>query len=109
MLRLIDFWHLVRKFAAAAAELAGPTRRAKCLLARWRFLLLNRDEARETILEALHASGSEQVQVVESKRSRQGRAGDRRQIYEELRKNAARCCCTPVSGHPEPQRCSRSR
>lgn len=72
VLRLIDFWHLVEKLAASAAVIAGADKKGE-LLARWRLLLLNRDDARETILEALRASGCEHVQV-----------GDARPVHESI-------------------------
>ena len=60
VVRLIDFWHLVEKLAAAAAVLASADEKQK-LVGRWRLALLNRCTAREDILDELRASGKEHV------------------------------------------------
>ena len=65
VLRLVDFWHLVEKLAAAAAVIAAADEKA-ALLSRWRMLLLNRNDAPQTILSELQTSGREDVRVGDS-------------------------------------------
>jgi len=60
--RLIDFWHLVEKLAAAAAVMA-TAEQAAALIARWKILLLNRSSARESILAELRDSSKEHIRV----------------------------------------------
>ncbi len=62
VVRLIDFWHLVEKLAAAAAVVVSADEKRE-LVARWRMALLNRSSARVAILEELRASGKEHVRV----------------------------------------------
>ena len=66
VLRLVDFWHLVEKLAAAAAVIVAAQEKA-ALLAKWRLRLLNRDDAAQTILAELKASGRENVRVGDAK------------------------------------------
>jgi hypothetical protein len=66
--RLIDFWHVIEKLAAAARVIAPePENEAKVLLAKWKIRLRNSSLARETILEELRASGKEDVLVAKDK------------------------------------------
>lgn len=64
--RLIDFWHVVEKLAAAAVVVVAKDAAPK-LLACWRLALLNRSRARDAILDELIASGKEQVRVGDSR------------------------------------------
>ena len=66
VLRLVDFWHLVEKLAAAAVIVAAADEKA-ALLAKWRLWLLNRDDAPEAILAELKASGRENIRVGDCK------------------------------------------
>ena len=68
--QVVDFWHVVEKFAAAAALLDGD---AKSRMARWRMRLLNVEHAAVDILAELHATGREDVQV-----------GDSRPVHEAI-------------------------
>lgn len=63
--RLIDFWHVIEKLAAAAKIIATEPD-AKPLLARWKLLLRNTSSARAMILAELIASGREHVRAGEA-------------------------------------------
>lgn len=65
--RLIDFWHVVEKLAAAASLIAPSEAANKELLAEWRRRLCLRRDAPSTILAELHASGREHVVVGKDK------------------------------------------
>lgn len=60
--RLIDFWHVIEKLAAAAKVLVGA-HEARALIARWKPLLRDDSEARAAILGELVASQKEFVCV----------------------------------------------
>lgn len=64
--RLIDFWHVLEKLAAAA-KIMVPEGEAKPLLARWKILLRNSSRARALILDALIGSGKEEVKFGDSR------------------------------------------
>lgn len=66
VLRLVDFWHLVEKLAAAIAVMVAADQK-QALLAKWRLELLNRDDAPERILAELRASGRQNVRVGDTK------------------------------------------
>jgi hypothetical protein len=66
VLKLVDYWHLVEKLAAAAAVIVAADQKS-ALLARWRLHLLNRDDATKTVLAELQASGRENVRVGETR------------------------------------------
>jgi hypothetical protein len=72
VLRLIDFWHLLEKLAEAA-KLLLPEEKRNALLGRWRLALLNRRDARATVLEELRASGKDNIKV-----------GDGRPVHEAI-------------------------
>jgi hypothetical protein len=63
--RLIDFWHVIEKLAAAANVLCrtNAVLEVKAVLGRWRTLLRTRNDAASTILAELIASGREEVLV----------------------------------------------
>ncbi len=60
--RLIDFWHVIEKLAAAA-KLLAPKDEVAHVLARWKLVLLNRSAARAAILRELIDSNKEHVRV----------------------------------------------
>jgi hypothetical protein len=60
--KLLDFWHVAEKLAAALRVIGN-----EALLARWKFLLLNRVDAVDTILDELYASGKRKVRVGQSR------------------------------------------
>jgi hypothetical protein len=64
--KLIDFWHVIEKLAAAAHVIADKGE-APSLVARWKLSLLNRRRAREQILDELVASGRENARVGEER------------------------------------------
>ena len=59
--RLIDFWHLLEKLAAAANVLYAD--RASAEVGRWRMRLMTTNAAAQEILEELTCSGKEHVRV----------------------------------------------
>ena len=61
--RLIDFWHVIEKLAAAARVL--DPEQPNALIARWRRQLLEKKGAALRILRVLERSGMERVQVGE--------------------------------------------
>jgi len=62
--RLIDYWHVAEKLAAAAAVLVAASEAPK-MLATWKLKLLNYDTAPILILRVLVGSGREDVRVGE--------------------------------------------
>lgn len=64
--RLIDFWHLLEKLAAAAKVLHGQDAVAGAIR-RWKLHLLNTNDAAADILKELTASGKEHVRVGEDR------------------------------------------
>jgi len=58
---LVDFWHTAEKLGKAATVIYGSEGEAKANFKRWRFALLNRDGAAESILDELRQSGHEQT------------------------------------------------
>ena len=67
--RILDFWHVTEKLAAALRVLDGNEHP----LARWKLLLLNRADAVDEILAALRASGK-----------RDTRVGDARPVHDAI-------------------------
>ncbi len=65
--RLIDFWHVIEKLAAAAAVIASSVAHKDELVAEWRRRLCVRSSAPSTILEELRASGQQHVTVGKAK------------------------------------------
>lgn len=59
--RLVDFWHLTEKLAAAATVIHGAN--AKTVVARWKEQLLKNEDAAPTILGELRRSGCIQKRV----------------------------------------------
>lgn len=70
--RLIDFWHVIEKLAAAAPVIFGPGEHADAL-GRWKLALLNRSNAASRILGELEASGEEST-----------RRGDTRPVHDAI-------------------------
>jgi len=70
--RLVDFWHLVEKLAAAAAVIYEADA-VRPVLGRWKALLLNSQNALGRIQTELYASGKEQVCI-----------GDQRPVHDAL-------------------------
>lgn len=70
--RLIDFWHVLEKLAAAAKVIHGQEA-APGVVRRWKLRLLNSDAASGEILEELTASGKEHQ-----------RAGDAEPVHEAM-------------------------
>lgn len=64
--RLVDYWHLVEKLAAAVAVICAADA-APGVLARWKSLLLNSENALGRIQTELYESGKEQVRVGDAK------------------------------------------
>lgn len=60
---VLDFWHVVEKLGYALRTVLHD----ESSLQRWRFLLLNRIDAVDTILSALRASGKADVWVADSR------------------------------------------
>ncbi len=60
--RLVDFWHVVEKLGHAAVLIHGAEA-AKPVIARWKALLLNSENARGRILTELYRSGMEHHRV----------------------------------------------
>jgi hypothetical protein len=69
--RLIDFWHVIEKLAAAAAVIFGLDHHEA--VRRWKLDLLNRSTAATRILEELKKSGKENV-----------RRGDTRPVHDAI-------------------------
>ena len=64
--RLIDFWHLLEK-VAAAAKVIHEKEAVAGIVRRWKLHLLNSNDAASDILEELIASGKEHVRVGEDR------------------------------------------
>jgi hypothetical protein len=69
---LIDFWHVLEKLAAAAKVVHGE-QESSGVVRRWKFRLLNSNNAAAEILEELTASGTERVRV-----------GDNQPVHEAM-------------------------
>lgn len=63
---LVDLWHLLEKLGSAARVLYGESQ-ASGVLQGWRLRLLNRSGSIDEILQELHGSGKEEVQVGKSR------------------------------------------
>lgn len=61
--KLVDFWHVIEKLAAAVKLLAGDEAGRAALLRRWKLLLRRRNGAALEILAELRASGKEWLRI----------------------------------------------